>query len=424
MKKSLALTVIFLLLCFFTACDTHEEIDTTRLIYGPDYPMAEYMENIDTDRKAQTPNEALTYMGTDVLKCLYNGEDNILISPASISLALSMTASGAEGNTFTQLENFLGKGLSFDIVTQYLKDFTEVYKNNEYIKTGLANSIWIKDNKSDINVKEDFIQSAKTDFDAEIFTEGFDDNTKDKINGWVKEKTDSMIDGIVEEIDKDTVIYLINAMFFDGEWEKIYNENDILDNFEFSNINGEKEIVTAMKSTETVFLCDDNTTGFVKNYRGGDFGFAVLLPDEGISINDYIKDLNGEKISQLLKNKSEQRVIARMPKFKFEYKVTLNEALKALGITDAFDSELCDLSKIGTTEYENLFVSNVLHKTYIEVAEKGTKAAAVTSVQINKATSAAPQKAEYVTVDRPYLFMIIDNTANLPIFMGAVLNID
>ena len=421
MKKSLVLTVISFFVMLSTACDTPEDVDVTRLIYGPDYPIAEYAENIYTDSKAQTPNEALTYMGTDVLKCLYNGEDNILISPLSISLAMSMTAAGAEGNTLAQLEGFLGKGLLFDEITQFLKDFTKAYKNNEYIKTGLANSLWIRDDKSAIAVKESYIENVNSDFDAEVFTEKFDDKTKTKINTWVKEKTDSMI---VDEIDKETAMYVINAMFFDAEWASIYNEKSVLDNFSFTNILGVEEIVTGLSSNESIYLCDENTTGFVKNYKGGEYGFAVLLPNADIGINEYIKALNGEKISKLLANKKQQKVAVKMPKFKFSYTVSLNETLKALGVTDVFDAKFSNLSKMVTSEKESPFISNVLHKTFIEVAEKGTKAAAVTSVAINYTSAPAPQKIEYVTVDRPYLFMIIDNATNTPIFMGVVLNIE
>ena len=419
---------IFLLILFSTlllvSCERTNTPEVTKLIYGPDYPNTEYVENINVGVNAETPEEAITYFGTDILKCLYNGEDNVLISPASVFFALSMTETGAKGNTFEQLEKALGRGIPFEEMTAFGKSFTETYKNNKYIQTGLANSLWIRDDESAIEVHESFVEKTKENFDAEVFTEKFDSFTKDKINNWVKEKTDSMIDEIIDNIDKETVMYLINAMFFDGEWQSIYYEDSVTDDFKFTNVKGEEEIITGMSSTEWTFLSDENTTGFVKNYKGGQFGFAVLLPNEDISINDYVKGLDGDKITKLLENKKEQKVYAKMPKFKFGYTANLNETLKVLGITDAFDATLSDLSGIGTTDYENLYISKVLHKTYIEVAEKGTKAAAVTAVAVDGATAAAPQKIEYVTVDRPYLFMIIDNNSNLPIFMGAVLSVE
>ncbi len=378
------------------------------------------IEVIPSDAIAATPRDAIADISVDTLKSLYKGDENVLVSALSVSLALGLTAGGAKGETLSQFEKVLGRGVSMDEMTAFYEALTEKLEESEDVEIDLANSVWIRDDKSAIRVNGDFLEYADEVFDADVYTKPFDSSTVKDINNWVNDNTDGMIKNIVDKIPLDTVMYLINALAFDAKWQRKYT--DTSDYFKFTNCVGETETVTGMFSSESIYLEDENTTGFIKKYKGGEYGFAVFLPNSDISINDYVTELSGQKLMNMLSTAQEVPVEAKLPKFSFEYSANLNGTLKAMGLTDAFDSASADLSGLGTSEYGNLYVSEVVHKTFIEVAEEGTKAAAVTSVAVNTESAyMPPENVKYVTVNRPFVFAIIDTQTNLPLFLGTVL---
>lgn len=371
---------------------------------------------------ADTPETAVTDMGVDLLKGVYKGDENILVSPVSVSLALGLTAGGAKENTLAQFERLLGRGVSMSDMNRFYEWIEDKFDDTESIEIESANSIWIKDDKNAVDVNKAFLEFADESFDAEVYNEPFNDATAKKINAWVDDNTDGMIKNIVDKIDPLTVMYLINAIAFDAEWQRRYT--DTSDWFRFTNVVGQEETVTGMFSSEKKYIEDENTTGFVKDYKGGEYGFAVFLPDENVSINDYVSSLSGEKLRNMLNGIQNVNVEAKLPKFTYEYSVKLNDTLKTMGLVDAFEASAADLSGIGTSSYGNLHIGEVLHKTFIEVAEKGTKAAAVTSVAVNTESAPAyPENTKFVIVNRPFVYAIIDNETNLPLFIGVVLTV-
>lgn len=375
-----------------------------------------------SELSSASPEEAICEFAVDTMKHVYKGDENVLISPVSISLALGLTSGGAKGETLAQFEKVLGRGVSMDEMTQFYSRLAEKIDDSERVDIEVANSVWVRDDKDMISVNEDFIDFADEVYDSEIYTETFDDSTVKKINDWVADNTDGMIDQIIDSISSDTVMYLINALAFDAEWQRAYT--DTSDHFTFTNVAGEKETVTGMYSTEAKYLEDESTTGFIKNYKGGEYGFAVLLPNENIDINTYLSELTGQKLLSLLDNVQTVSVEAKLPKFSFEYSTILNDSLKAMGMSDAFDPVVADLTGLGESNVGRLHISRVLHKTFIEVAEKGTRAAAVTAVEVNTESVCMPPKdIKYVTADRPFVFAIIDNETNVPLFLGAVLSV-
>ena len=178
-----------------------------------------------------------------------------------------------------------------------------------------------------------------------------------------------------------------------------------------------------MTSEERLYLCDENSTGFIKNYSGGKYSFAALLPNEGIDIYEYIQGLTGERLQNTFDGAQASAVKATMPKFSYEYESSLNDALKKLGMNSAFDESKADFSKMGKSSNGNIFISEVKHKTFICVDERGTKAGAVTSVAMDNG-AADPMSMHSVKLDRPFVYMIIDNDTNLPLFIGAVTDIN
>lgn len=173
-----------------------------------------------------------------------------------------------------------------------------------------------------------------------------------------------------------------------------------------------------MHSTEGVFLADKNATGFLKYYEDFDYGFAALLPNEGVSVEEYVSTLSGKGINALLSDYEETTVITSMPKFESGFGASLNEALINLGMESAFDAVDADYSRLGTLEDGNIYLGEVSHKTKIFVAEKGTKAGAVT-VETVRATGAIADPKQ-VHLDRPFVYMLVDMESKLPMFIGVL----
>lgn len=345
--------------------------------------------------------------------------ENSFISPLSVLLALSMTANGANTITKEEMEALLAGGSSIEELNEYLYSYVKQLPSEKGSKLNIANSIWFRDDEKRFTVKQDFLQKNATYYGAAAFKSPFDDTTKKDINLWVKNNTDGMIDEIIDQIDQDTVMYLINAVVFDARWENVYKKNDIYSG-EFTAWDGTKRSVKMMKSDESIYIEDDNATGFIKNYENGHYSFVTLLPKEGVSIEDYISSLTGEHFLSLLNNAKVANVSAQLPKFKFDYKVIMNDSLVSLGLDTSFNSDKADFSNLGNSINGNIYIGEVLHKSYISVDELGTKAGAVTKVEMKKGSA----MMEYtVKLDRPFLFAIIDNNTKIPIFLGTVMDI-
>lgn len=340
-------------------------------------------------------------------------EENTLISPLSVLAALGMTANGAAGETLAQMEQTLG--ISAADLNAYFYSYMDA--QGEHLK--LANSIWFSD-AGWLKVRQDFLETNADFYQADLFQTPFTPETCTAINGWVSEKTAGMIPEILEEISADAVMYLINALAFEAEWPEAYREDQIREGT-FNREDGAQQAAQLMYSEESSYLEDENATGFVKYYKGGDYAFAALLPNEGVSVSDYVKSLTGTHLQELLGNAQAVTVHAAIPKFEAEYSVEMKDILQSMGMTDAFDAETADFT--GICEEGGLFIGQVLHKTAITVAEQGTKAGAATAVEM-RAGGAMPQEdMKTVILDRPFVYMLIDCGQNLPFFLGTMMDV-
>lgn len=381
------------------------------------------MEGIERNSvQGRRPDESFIKSSADfavkLFKEGYDPEKSSLISPLSVMLALAMTANGAQDITLSEMERTLGGEIKIDELNEYLYSYAEGLPSDENAKLDIANSIWFRDSET-LEVKKDFLQTNADYYNAAAYKAAFDSQTVKDINNWVKSNTDGMIDKIIDEIGYDTVMYLINALTFDAEWENIYYKHSVAQG-EFTSVNGDKRRVEMMYSTEGKYIKDANAQGFIKAYKGG-YSFAALLPDEGVSVNDYIQSLSGQKLLDIINGAENANVQAQLPKFSYDYAVHLNDALKKLGMPAAFDSSGADFSRLGSSDLGNIYIGDVLHKTFISVDERGTKAGAVTKVEMN-AESAMPGYS--VKLNRPFVYMIIDDATGLPIFIGAVMDIE
>ena len=351
-----------------------------------------------------------------------NLEKNVLISPLSIQLALAMTANGANGQTRQEMETVLGRGINLEDLNACLHTYVEGLPSEKKAKLSIANSIWFRDQKK-LTVEKSFLQINKDYYDAEVFQRPFDETTVKEINNWVDHNTDGMIDQIIDQIDELTMMYLINAIAFDAEWAEPYNEYAICDG-SFTALSGKQQTVSMLHGSESQYLSDGRATGFTKSYAGGKYSFAVLLPNEGEDLYDYISSLTAQQLTKTLDSAENATVITQLPKFSYEFSLNMNDTLKKMGMPTAFDPDKADLSKLGSSTAGNLYIGNVLHKTFIQVDGLGTKAGAVTVVEIPAEGAFEPDpNIKEVIVDRPFVYMIVDNETNLPLFIGCVTEI-
>jgi serpin B len=346
-------------------------------------------------------------------------KENTIMSPLSVLCALAMVANGADGDTLSQIEGVFG--ISIAELNEYLQVYIKSLSSDDNASLNIANSIWIRDDGS-ISVVKDFIQTNADYYDASIYKALFDDNTLKDINNWVSDKTNGMIKNVLNEFPLEAVMYLINAIAFDAEWEKIYNESNVLPGT-FTSISGQKRDVQMMYSTEGVFLNDRDAMGFMKYYAGRKYAFVAMLPNEGISVNDYISTLTGSKLVNILNNKQQITVNAAVPKFESKYSIELNNILSDMGIREAFDKDNANFSRLGSSPFGNIYISNVIHKAIISVDEKGTKAGAITAIELSTTSGASVEPPKTVYLDRPFVYMIIDCETNMPVFIGTVLDL-
>lgn len=347
------------------------------------------------------------------------GNRNVMVSPFSVLTALSMTANGAAGETKEQMLSVLAPGQSMEALNENWKTFSEGLTNTEETGLKAANSIWFKDDEEQIQVKEAFLQKNAAVYGADIYKAPFDGTTLKDINTWVSNKTEGRVTDILKEVPEEAVMYLVNALAFDAEWQEVYREWQVREG-DFHISNDETESVTFLYGQESWYLQDDKAAGFIKPYKEG-YSFAALLPNEGISTEEYAAALSGEKFLALLEEKKEALVYTSIPKFKAEYEVEMSEILKDMGMELAFDENKADFSELGTSADGNLFISRVIHKTYIAVDEEGTEAGAATMVEVTSETAAESPEQEIYTVylDRPFIYAIVDNATNVPVFIGT-----
>lgn len=355
----------------------------------------------------------------ELFKNSYTKGKNSLISPTSVYLALGMTANGAEGNTLKDFETLLGKyNIKLPALNTYYNSLIKALNTSPEEKVSIANSIWFSNDRN-LKIKKTFLQTNADYYGASAYEADFSDKqTVTDINNWVKNNTNNLIDSIIDKIDTNTIMYLINTIYFEDKWKEIYTKESV-NKGAFKLEDGKEKMVEFMNSTERGYLKDDKVQGFIKPYRNGKYSFVALLPNEGISLDSYISSLTGEQFIKLLKNRTNDNVAAGLPKFKAEYSASLEEPLKKMGLKDCF-SEKANLSNLAEVNIGDIYISNILHKTSIIVDTKGTKAAAVTRIAIDQSIDII--RTPPIILNRPFIYAIVDNTTNLPLFIGTMTN--
>ena len=361
----------------------------------------------------------LTGFSVSLLQAELQEEGNTLLAPLSLAFALGMTGNGARSGTRTQMEKVLG--LSVEELNAVLSACRSGLEAEEKTQLQLANSIWFS-NHDRFTVNQSFLQTNADFYGADLYSVPFTSETLREINSWVKEKTEGKIPKILDTLPEDTVMCLINALSFEGQWLQPYLDSQIRKDT-FLCAGGKKTTVDFLHSRENVYLKDENATGFMKAYAGGRYAFAALLPREGISLEEYILSLDGEKLHSLLTAPEYTDVDVSIPKFEAEYSADLVAALKDMGMTDAFDPFLADLSGLGNSILGNISIDKIAHKTYLSLDAQGTKAGAATAITATDARAAAQEPVKTVHLDRPFLYMVLDRETGFPVFIGTLQDI-
>ena len=416
--KKLTFGFIFTMAIFglvFLGCNSEIDTEGKEKIQASDLMQGINSQQVNAVALNDKFRAAAADFSLDLFRAALSKTENSLISPTSVLLALAMAANGADGDTLSQMEQVIGGGMPIAELNDYLYSFVKGLASRPKELLSISNSIWFRENGFTPNI--DFLQTNADYFGADAFAAPFDDQTVKDINLWINDATDGLIEKMLDKISADEILYLINTVLFDAEWVQIYKEKDVR-NGEFTSHDNQKQTAKFMHSAENLFIQGDNATGFLKPYHGNNYSFAAILPDEGIDINSYLDTLSGEAFLNLIGSAQPARVKAALPKFDYDYEVTMNDALKGMGMQDAFDENRADLSLMGKA-LGNIFISYVKHKATITVDERGTKAGAVTVILVEP-TSAAPGYDHTVILDRPFIYAIIDNASNLPIFIGTL----
>ena len=348
---------------------------------------------------------------------------NIVLSPLSAKLALAMTYNGAVGETKDAMAGVLDlEGMSLEEVNKQLGNLmTSLAQADEDMLLEIANSLWAN---QDYELSQDFVERCRESYDAEVANLDFSDpESPDIINAWVKEKTRDKIEKIVDKLTPELALILINAVYFNGKWETQFDAS-LTEDGDFHLLDGGTVSVPLMRrSDEYSYYEDENLQAVSLPYgeeEKGRMSMYVVLPREGRDYGEFLSTLseaNWEQWMGMFRNREGELAL---PRFKVEYKKELSDALKAMGMEPAFHGGLEDIfAGLGG---EKAYISKVLQKTYIDVNEEGTEAAAVTEVEV-EVTSVQPDTEPFtMTVDRPFFFAIRDNQTGALLFMGSIVD--
>ena len=350
-----------------------------------------------------------------------NSSGNIMISPASIMMALDMVAAGSKNESLKQLTDLFAENQDPLAQQAFASALMDRINDSKDIDFSCANAVWSNRTILGDSVNMDYVEYIQKTFDAEYTQTAFDSNTTKEINNWIDENTKHMIDKAIEGLDDDTVMVLVNAIAFDAKWAEPYDSDHIHDG-DFRSAKGGTQNATFLNESTAYYYETEKATGFIKNYKGGEYAFLMILPtDESVNANDFLKNFTAEDYEKFIASRTDEYdVYTKMPEFKYDYEFMVNDTLQQLGVKDVFDSDKADLSGIAG-QPGDLYVSEVIHKTHIEVDSNGTKAAAVTAVTLDCA-GCEPVTREYrqVICDRPFAYAIVDLETMAPIFIGTV----
>ena len=369
------------------------------------------------------PDEVETMSGdfdTDLFKASFGASENknVVVSPFSVKMALSMAAQGANGKTLEEMNKVIGLD---EASNEYFRRLIEDAAKDGDITLNIANSVWLRQG---LKFNQEYLDILNQYYMAQASTLDFGNpSSKDTINKWVSEKTNGKIEEIVDEIKPLDIAFLINAIYFNANWSTPF-EQGLTSKKDFTLLDGSKVQADLMSKTARLLYQENNQFQAVELPYGENERYAmrVYLPKKDVEFDKFVDSIDKESLQKWSEDFSSRKGVLELPKFKTEYSSSLNDMLISMGIKEAFNSGSADFSKMIVVEGQNVYISEVMHKTYIDVNEKGTEAAASTSVGIS-VTSAPDQEEMFeMVVDRPFVFTIDDKESGEILFIGAIIN--
>lgn len=365
--------------------------------------------------------EADNTFGFDIFRLVMqesSDAENVMISPLSISYALAMTMNGADGATRDSMMKALRYyNISLDEINNSYHDLTEkLMEVDERVLMEIANSVWVEER---LRVKQAFIETLMEYFEAEAHDFSVSDpDIVDVINAWIEDHTHGKIrEMITPPLSADIAMLLINAIYFNGKWKYEFDEANTSD-MPFYPEDGPEVSVPMMNQELTVKINSQAEFMLLElPYGQGNYVMDILLPKDGYTSPDIISMLNAEDWNNWINNMYETSIDLYMPRFSYEYKVTLNDILSDMGMGIAFSPYDADFSNIAE---QDLFISKVLHQTFIETNEEGTEAAAATVVMIE--LTSVPSGPLEIKLDKPFVYIIRETSTNSIVFMGKTGN--
>jgi serine protease inhibitor len=375
---------------------------------------------IQLDEKSAQLVEADNAFGLEIFQKIREASDkeNIMISPLSISVALAMAYNGADNDTKAEMEKTLKvNGLTTEQINASYKSLIAALQSlDKDVVFEIADAIFYSQGFS---VKQDFLDINQNIYDAEVQALDFSSpSAVPTINNWVADKTHDKIEKIIDRLSPNDRMVLLNAVYFNGIWSQQFDEEGthLLD---FHKTDGTKMEVAMMKKEEKLDYSSNSLFDAIKMpYGNGQYTMVIFLPADGKNSQDVIDDLSAENWKNWMEGfSSEDHVVVSMPRFKFAFKMPLIDVLKEMGIQKAFQAEFADFSKITD---EDLFISSVLHKSFIDVNETGTEAAAVTSITFTSTSTGNEPPKKYFNVNKPFVFAITEKDTGAILFVGEV----
>lgn len=360
---------------------------------------------------------AIGNLGARLLRAVRRPGENTLLSPLSVTLALSMTANGAAGDTREEFETLLGADVDAlnKNAASLLADYLALEGSTQ---SAIANSLWVDEM---LTANDLFLERCAAFYEAGVYQADLGaEGTRNAVNDWIDQVTRGMIPQMLQKpLAEDTALLLVNALWLKTAWAEEFDPNDT-DTHPFTAADGtvtDTDFLSNGVRTEGYFRTE-TAAGVVLPYDDGRLAFVAILPDGGL--DGWLEELDGETFSHLLDSAEDTLVYLRMPKFEAEWGGSLSDALKDLGLESAFDPGQADFSALGSVEGgAPLFVGSVDHRAKIQVNEKGTEAAAATVVAVPAGAEAEPMDPVELCLDRPFCYAVVDLERGVPLFLGT-----
>lgn len=346
-------------------------------------------------------------------------EQNVLVSPTSVALALAMAYNGAGGETQAAIANALQiHGLNLDQINQGNQALTQhLAQLDPEVALDIANSLWINEQ---LPVRDDYVELMQTAYAAEVATLDFGSPTaSDRINTWVKAHTRDRIPTIVDQLPSDQLLVLVNAVYFKGSWSEAFDPALTTDRpFTLANGNTIQHPLMAQRG-DYLYLETDQFQAVSLPYGNESLSFEVILPAPDTDLATVAAQLDADTWQGWMNQMRSRPGQVQLPKFQFEYEANLIPTLEAMGMGIAFTPGQADFSSLTTLD---AFINQVRHKTFIEVNEVGTEAAASTAIGIMPTSIQMPQEPFQMVIDRPFLAAIRDRQTGTLLFVGAIVD--